>query len=169
MGISFGSECYISPSSVFSGQVSIGNRVAILHNAVLRGDYNRIEVGDDSNVQDNVSIHVERTNPCLIGKGVSIGHNAIVHGCVIEDNVLIGMGAIIMNGSRIGKGSVIGAGALLTTGFTCPENSLVVGSPGKIIRSGQDIADMARKNADSYSTLRQRYISGEFDVVIGHR
>ncbi|MCL4330052.1 MAG: gamma carbonic anhydrase family protein [Candidatus Thermoplasmatota archaeon] len=169
MGISIGSECYISPSSVFSGDVAVGNRVAVMHNAVLRGDFNLIEIGDDSNVQDNVSIHVEASNPCIVGRGVSIGHNAIVHGCVIGHDVLVGMGAIIMNGSNIGSGSVIGAGTLLTAGFTCPENSLVIGSPGKVIRSGQEVAEMAKKNAASYSALRERYISGEFDVLTGHR
>ena len=102
--------------------------------AVVRGDMAEIIIGDESNVQDNAVVHVDFGKPSIIGKGVTVGHGAIIHGAVIKDNVLIGMGSILLNGAVIGENSVIGAGTVVTEGFNVPPNSLMLGVPGKVIR-----------------------------------
>lgn len=117
------------------GDVTIEDNVSIWYNAILRADLSPIKVGKGSNIQDNATVHVERERPTIIGKNVTIGHNAIIHACTIEDNVLVGMGAIILNGACIRKNCLIGAGTLITENKDIPEGSLVLGSPGKVIRS----------------------------------
>lgn len=102
--------------------------------AVLRGDIDAIVVGDDSNIQDGTIVHVDDGKPCTIGARVAIGHRAIVHGATVEDDCLIGMGAILLNGVVVGRGSIVGAGAVCREGMTIPAGSLVVGVPGKVIR-----------------------------------
>lgn len=126
-----------STASVF-GNVKIASRANIWFGAVIRADLNSIEIGSFTNVQDLSVLHVESSHPIKIGSYVTIGHRAILHGCNIEDRVLIGMGAIIMNGAKIGEGSVIGAGALVTENSVIPPRSLVVGFPGKIKRNISD-------------------------------
>jgi carbonic anhydrase/acetyltransferase-like protein (isoleucine patch superfamily) len=164
MAITIGKECYIADGATLVGNVKISDRVIILFNAVLRGDLNEIEVGENSNIQDNVTVHVEKTHPARIGKNVSIGHNSVVHGCTIEDNVLIGMGSVIMNGALIRKGSVVAAGSIVTENFVSEENSLLIGSPAKQYRKGPDIEKMAMANAMSYGDLRQKYLGKSFDI-----
>ena len=127
---------YISPSVDVIGDVSIGKDSSIWFGSVLRGDMHYIKIGSRTNIQDNSIIHVTTDlYPTIIGDEVTIGHNVIVHGCQIEDRCLIGMGSIIMDGVVIGSGSLIGAGALISPGTNIPPNSLVVGLPGKIVRS----------------------------------
>ena len=130
------STSYISASVNVIGDVSIGKDSSIWFGSVLRGDMNYIKIGSRTNIQDNSTIHVTTDlYPTIIGNEVTIGHNVIVHGCQIEDRCLIGIGSIIMDGAVIGSGSLIGAGALISPGSNIPPNSLVVGLPGKIVRS----------------------------------
>ena len=125
---------FIAPDAVVSGDVELSEDVSIWHHATVRGDRAAIKIGKGSNVQDNCVIHVGSGYPVTIGENVTIGHSAVVHGCTVGDNSLIGMGAILMNGCRIGKNCIIGAGAIITGGKEIPDNSLVVGNPGKILR-----------------------------------
>ncbi len=124
----------IAPGAVVLGDVCLGNGVSIWYHATVRGDRSSITIGDGTNIQDNCVLHTGSDLPVLIGRNVSVGHGAIVHGCCIGDNTLIGMGAILMNGCCIGKNCIIGAGAIVTGGKTIPDNSLVVGNPGRVVR-----------------------------------
>ncbi len=123
-------QAIIAKGAVVVGDVELSNGVSIWYNAVLRGDEGRIEVGEDTNIQDCVVIHEETR----IGKGCTVGHGAIVHGCTVGDNTLIGMGAIILNGARIGSDCIVGAGALVTGKMDAPDGSLVMGSPAQVVR-----------------------------------
>lgn len=123
---------FIHESATVLGNVSLGERSSVWPGAVLRGDTDRIEIGDDSNVQDGAVLHSDENIPCLIGKRVTIGHGAVVHGAIVEDGALIGIGAIVLNGARIGAGSLIGAGAVVAEGAVIPPHSLVLGVPGKV-------------------------------------
>lgn len=127
-------KAFVAPGAVVLGDVTLGEGSGIWYNATVRGDRAAIVIGKGSNVQDNCVVHVEPAHPVTIGDNVTIGHSAVIHGCVIEDNTLIGMGAIIMNGCHIGKNCIVGAGALLPQNTIVPENSLVLGSPAKIKR-----------------------------------
>ncbi len=168
MAIRIGKECYIASSATLIGDVTVGDRVAIMEGAVLRGDLNRIVIGADSNIQDNVTVHTEKDHAALIGNFVSVGHNAVVHGSVIHDYVIVGMGALTLNGSTINSGSVIAAGSVVPQNFTVPEMSLVAGVPGAVKRTGdQNLKDYARRNAESYSRLRETYLSGGYDILRG--
>ena len=124
------SKNYIAEGAVVKGNVQMGEDVSIWYNATVRGDSAEIKIGDRTNVQDNAVIHVDTHYPTTIGNGVTIGHGAIVHGCTVGDNTLIGMGAILLNGAVIGKNCIIGAGALVTKNTVIPDYSLVMGSPG---------------------------------------
>ena len=123
---------FIAPNASLIGRVKIGEKSSVWFNAVLRGDMENITIGDESNIQDLSMGHADPGYPLIVGNRVTIGHNCVVHGCRIEDDCLIGMGAIIMNGVRIGRGSIIGAGSVLLEGMECPEFSMVVGSPAKV-------------------------------------
>lgn len=129
-----GNLYYLAPSAVVLGDVKIGENVSIWPQAVVRGDLAEIAIGRGSNIQDLCVVHVSTDVPVSIGEGVVVGHGCILHGCTIESNVLVGMGTIIMDRAIIGEGSVIGAGSLILEGTVIPPNSLVVGSPGKVIR-----------------------------------
>ena len=126
---------FIAPGAVVLGDVTIGENSGIWYNAVVRGDRDSIVIGKESNIQDNAVVHLGSGYPVEIGDHVTIGHGAIVHGCKIGDNTMIGMGAILMNGCKIGKNCIIGAGALVTQNVEIPDNSLVVGNPGKVKRA----------------------------------
>lgn len=134
-----GSESWIAPDAWVIGACTIGTRCTVLFGAVVRGDVLPIKIGDETNIQDGAIIHTSTgLSPTEIGRGVTIGHRAIVHGCSIADNCLIGMGAIVLDGAWIGEGSIIGANALITKGIVIPPRSLVLGSPGKVIRTITD-------------------------------
>jgi carbonic anhydrase/acetyltransferase-like protein (isoleucine patch superfamily) len=124
---------WVAPGAVVVGEVSIGARSSVWFNSVVRGDTDRVEIGADTNVQDNSTIHVDEGSPALVGNRVTIGHRSIVHGCVIEDDCLIGMGAVILSGARIGTGSLIGAAALVREGQVIPPGSLAVGMPARVL------------------------------------
>lgn len=127
-------DCFIATGAQLIGAVELARGASVWFNAVLRADEDKITVGERSNVQDGCVLHQEEGLPLIIGKGVTVGHNAILHGCLIGDNVLVGMGAIVLNGAKIGEGCIIGAGALVPQGREIPPSSLVVGSPARVIR-----------------------------------
>lgn len=129
-----GGDYYIADSAVVIGSVVIHNNVSIWFGAVLRGDYEPITILEDTNIQDGVVIHTDAGVPATIGKGVTVGHQAMLHGCTIDDNSLVGINAVILNNARIGKNCIIGANCLITQGKEIPDNSMVMGSPGKVVR-----------------------------------
>ena len=132
-------SCWIDPSAQIVGDVVLGEHVSVWFNAVVRGDVHSIRVGARSNIQDCAVLHGMRGMYAVhVGEGVSIGHNATVHGCTVEDNCLIGIGAMVLNGARIGEGSIVAAGALVTEGTVIPPRSLVMGMPGKVRRAVTD-------------------------------
>ncbi len=145
-------SAYVAPGAVIVGDVTLGENVSVWYNAVLRGDAGSITIGDNSNVQDLVTIHVNEKYPVKIGRNVSIGHNAVIHSATIGDNVLVGMGAVLMDDCKIGANSVIGAGSLVTAGKEYPPNSLIMGSPAKVKRelTQEDVEAMVLFNADFY-------------------
>jgi carbonic anhydrase/acetyltransferase-like protein (isoleucine patch superfamily) len=128
-------QYFIADSAEVIGNVRLASNTSIWFGSVLRGDNELIDIGENSNVQDNCTFHTDPGFPMTIGKNCTIGHNVILHGCTIEDGALIGMGAIVMNGARIGKGCVVGAGAVIPEGKTFADNSLVVGAPARVIRT----------------------------------
>lgn len=136
------------------GRVRLGRDVSVWPNATIRGDTDQITVGDGTNVQDGAVLHADAGVPCTIGQRVTIGHLACVHGCTVEDEVLIGIGAIILNNSVIGTGSIVGAGAVLPEGMSVPPGSLVLGTPGRVIRetTAAQRADI-RRSAEHYVAM----------------
>jgi carbonic anhydrase/acetyltransferase-like protein (isoleucine patch superfamily) len=149
---------FIHPLAYVAGDVTIGARVSVWPFASIRGDSDVVTIGDDSNVQDGCVIHVDDGVPCHIGKRVGIGHRAVVHGAVVENDVLIAMGAVLLNGVRVGSGSIIGAGAVVREDFVVPSNSLVLGVPGRIVReTTMHERDRIARTVESYIELQQRY------------
>jgi carbonic anhydrase/acetyltransferase-like protein (isoleucine patch superfamily) len=149
---------FVHPLAYVAGDVTLGARVSIWPFASLRGDTDAITIGEDSNVQDGSVIHCDAGVPCHIGKCVGIGHRAIVHGAVVEDDVLIAMGAVLLNGVRVGTGSIIGAGAVVREGFVVPSNSLVLGVPGRIVReTTAEERKRIGRTVESYIGLQERY------------
>jgi carbonic anhydrase/acetyltransferase-like protein (isoleucine patch superfamily) len=131
-------DSWVAPNGAILGNVHLAARVGIWYSVTVRAESERIEVGEGSNVQDSSTLHVDPGFPMVIGSGVTVGHNAVVHGCTIEDDVLIGMGAIILNGASIGAGSVIAAGTLVKQGAVVPPRSLIAGVPGVVRRKVTD-------------------------------
>ena len=130
-----GKDVYIAAGAVVLGDVTIGARSSVWYNAVVRGDINRIVIGHDTNVQDCAVLHLADEFPCIVGNFVTIGHSAVVHACQVNDEVLVGMGAVILDGAIVGKQSIIGAKALVTQGMKIPPGSLVLGAPARVVRS----------------------------------
>lgn len=150
--------CYVADSAVVIGKVRIKAGASVWFGAVLRGDNEWIEVGERSNVQDNCTLHTDPGFPLVIGAGCTVGHNAILHGCSIGNNTLVGMGAIVMNGAQVGANCIVGAGALIGEKKTVPDNSLVVGSPARKIRDTDDAAlKLIGKAAEIYFQRWQNY------------
>lgn len=125
---------FVAPTATVVGDVTLGPDCGVLFSAVLRGDSGTIVVGEGTNIQDGCVVHADPGFPALIGAGCTVGHGAIIHGCTIGDNTLVGMGAIVLNGARVGRDCIIGAGALVTQGMEVPDGSLVFGSPAKVKR-----------------------------------
>jgi carbonic anhydrase/acetyltransferase-like protein (isoleucine patch superfamily) len=152
---------WIAPDAHVIGRVRLGRDVGIWFGAVLRGDNDTISVGDRSNIQEGAMLHADEGFPLTIGADVTIGHHAIVHGCTIGDNTLIGMGATILNGARIGKNCLVGANALVTEGKEFPDNSLIVGAPAKAVRSlDGEAAERLRASALVYVANWRRFAKG---------
>jgi carbonic anhydrase/acetyltransferase-like protein (isoleucine patch superfamily) len=126
---------YVDPSAQVIGRVTIGERSSVWANVTIRGDVHYIQIGQETSIQDNSVVHVEKDlYPTIIGNRVVVGHSVTLHGCVVEDECLIGMGAMVLNGARIGRGSVVGAGALVPEGMQVPPGSVVMGVPAKVRR-----------------------------------
>ncbi|HVK91987.1 MAG TPA: gamma carbonic anhydrase family protein [Mycoplana sp.] len=151
-------RCWIAPDAQVIGKVVIGEDVGIWFGATLRGDNEPITLGARTNIQENTVIHTDPGKPVTIGDGCTIGHGAIIHGCTIGDNSLVGMGATVLNGAVIGNNCLVGAGALVTEGKVFPDNSLIVGSPARVVRSLDEAAiEGLKKSADSYVRNWQRF------------
>lgn len=152
---------YVAPGAHVIGRVTLDEHSSVWFGAVLRADLDAIHLGAGSNVQDNAVIHVNAGEPCHIGRDVTVGHAAVVHGCTIEDECLIGMGAIVLSRARIGRGSLVGAGALVPEGKVIPPGSLVLGVPARVIRSlTPDEQAAIRAAAARYRENGRRYASG---------
>ena len=150
-------SCYVHKTSVLIGDVTLGENVSVWPCAVLRGDIASITVGDNSNIQENACVHVNYDAPCIIGRGASVGHGAVVHGSKIGDNCLIGMNAVVME-SEIGPNCIIGAGAVVPAGKNIPAGSLVMGVPAKIVRKlEEDEVNGIIKNAREYAGAIRLY------------
>ena len=159
---SFDASVFVAANATVIGEVTLGRDVSIWYGAVVRGDMAPIRIGDGSNVQDNATIHVDPGVPVSIGRGVTIAHNAVVHGATVEDYVLIGMGAIILNGAVIGQGSLIAAGALVREGMIVPPGSLIAGVPGKVIRElTPEQQQHIRENSEAYITCAKAHLAGQ--------
>ena len=157
------STAYVHPTAVVLGDVTLGARVSVWPTAVLRGDSDTIVIGADSNVQDGAVIHVDEGIPTRVGNRVAIGHRAIVHGATIDDDVLIAMGAVLLNGVHVGSGSIIGAGAVLPEGKRIPENSLVIGVPGRIVRqTTNEERKRIKRTVEAYLDLSGQYRKGRW-------
>ncbi len=153
-------DVFIASSGDVIGRVTLAEKSSVWFNATLRGDINEIRVGACSNIQDNAVLHLSDDHPCLIGDYVTVGHSAIVHAATIEDGVLVGMGAIILDGSVIGENSIIGAGALVTGRTIVPPNSLVIGSPAKVVRElSEEERTMGRDLADKYVRQSRKFLA----------
>ena len=153
-------SCYIEDTGVVIGDVVMGEHCSVWFHAVIRGDVHFIRIGERTNVQDLCMLHVTHdTHPLIIGNEVTIGHGAILHGCTIKDRVLIGMGAIVMDGALIEEDSVVGAGALVLEGMTVPSKSVVLGSPGRVRRAVSE-AELAwiKESAENYVKYARQYL-----------
>ena len=156
---------FIHPAAVVCGDVTLGAGASVWPSAVIRGDSAPITIGESTNVQDGVVIHVDPGLPCTIGARVTIGHRAIVHGATVADDCLIAMGAIVLNRVVIGTGSIIGAGAVCSEGMVVPPNSLVLGLPGRVVRSTDEaLRRRIASGVEAYIALAERHRNGEFST-----
>jgi len=154
-------DAWVAPNAVVAGRVALGARSSIWHGCVVRGDLAPVVIGDETNVQDLTVVHVDRGYPSVIGRRVTIGHRAIVHGATIGDEAVIGMGAILLSGSRVGAGALVAAGAVLREGFEVPERAIAAGVPATL--RGEvppDLAERFRRGVDSYLALAERQRRG---------
>ena len=152
-------SAFVARGAQIMGDVRLADQSSVWYNAVLRGDINYIEIGPRSNIQDGCVLHVTNVDPCIVGPDVTAGHSANLHGCTVEEGCLIGIGAIVLSGARIGRGSIIGAGALIKEGQVVPPLSLVVGIPGKTVRS------LPPSTCDTHRQWAQKYI----ELAAAHR
>lgn len=154
-------ECFVAPGAALIGSVVLKHDASVWFNAVLRGDLDTIVVGAYSNVQDCAVLHTDPGSPLIIGDYVTVGHQAMLHGCEIGANSLIGIQAVVLNGARVGRNCLIGANALITEGKVIPDNSMVVGAPGKVVREldARQIAGL-RASAEGYAERARQYLAG---------
>lgn len=157
-------SAFIAETAVLTGKVTVAKDANIWYGAVLRGDMKEIVIGEGSNIQDNAVVHTGIKTASIIGKGVTVGHGAIIHGAQIGDNTLVGMGSIVLDGAKVGKNCIIGAGAVVTGDTEIPDNSLVLGTPGKVVKE-LNIAQTAgnKLNAVAYVKLGKEYKNGKND------
>jgi carbonic anhydrase/acetyltransferase-like protein (isoleucine patch superfamily) len=154
---------YIAPNATVIGEVTLGEHASIWFNTILRGDVHFIRIGARTNVQDNSTVHVTNGKwPTIVGDDVVVGHNVVLHGCVVSDRVLVGIGAIVLDGAEIGEESIIGAGSLVTPGTKIPPRSLVFGRPGRVVRqvSDQEVEEMILYGVKHYLEYKESYASG---------
>lgn len=153
---------FVHETALIIGNVRIGKNCGIYPYAVIRGDENTIDIDEGTNIQDNCVIHCDMEHSVKIGKNVSLGHCSVVHGATIGDFSLIGINSTVLNGAKIGKGCIIGANALVTTDMIVPENSLVIGVPGKIIKQDLNFSKINLENANDYKRLSKQFKQGKF-------
>jgi len=148
---------FVAWNAEVSGDVRLGADVSVWFSATLRGDVCSIEIGAESNIQDNSVVHVDLDTPCIVGRNVTVGHRVVLHGCRIGDGALIGIGSIVLNGAEIGESSIVGAGALVTQGKKFPPRSLILGSPAKLVRelTDQEVADILDNSRHYVELARQ--------------
>jgi carbonic anhydrase/acetyltransferase-like protein (isoleucine patch superfamily) len=160
-----GEGVYIADGAVVVGDVTLGEGSSVWYNAVLRGDINRILVGNHTNIQDGAVLHLEQNLPCVVGNYVTIGHMAIVHACTVGDESLIGMGAVVLDGAKIGNQCLVGARSLVTKGKQIPDGSLVIGSPAEVVRSltAEERAAL-RTSAERYAANAAYCLKHEINV-----
>lgn len=153
-----GENVFIADNATVLGDIELGDDVGIWFGVVMRAEHDRIRIGSRTNIQDLSVVHVDPGAPVKIGEGVTVGHRAIIHGATIGNNTLIGMGAIILNHARIGNNCIVGANATVTESMEVPDNSLVLGTPAKVIRqlTGEQIAHI-RRNAEVYVEVKEKY------------
>ena len=159
-------SAFLARGVVVLGDVRIGPEASLWYQTVVRGDTEAIRIGASTNIQDLSMVHADPGVPCVVGQRVSVGHRVILHGCTVEDDCLIGMGAVVLNGARIGAGSLVGAGTLIREGMEVPPGSLVVGVPGRVVRP-VDEAMRARIEHTwrHYVALARRHHDGEFPIA----
>ena len=151
-------QAWVAPSAQVMGQVSVGAGASIWFGTVVRGDTERITIGTNSNIQDASVLHADAGQPLVIGERVTVGHQAMLHGCTVGDESLIGIGAIVLNGAKIGKNCLVGAGALVTEGKEFPDGSMILGSPAKVVRQlTPEQIEGLRQSAQHYKTNAQRF------------
>ncbi len=149
---------YIAPGAHVIGQVALGEHASVWFNAVIRGDMAPIQIGNKTNIQDGSVLHTDEGITMRLGTGVTVGHKAMLHGCEIGDYSLIGINAVVLNGAKVGKFCIVGANTLITEGMEVPDYSLVVGSPGKIVRSLEPaVAEKLQASADHYTANGRRF------------
>ena len=151
-------DSWVAPNAIIIGKVKLEKNSSIWFNAVLRGDIEKIVIGENSNIQDGSVLHTDPGYPLTVGKGVTVGHMVMLHGCEISNDTLIGIGSTILNKAKIGKNCIIGANTLVTENKVIPDNSLVLGSPGKVVRKVTDEEiKVIRENAKHYVKNSKRY------------
>lgn len=159
-------RAYIHPLAAVIGDVTLGARASVWPTAVIRADSASIVVGADTNVQDGAVLHVDRGYPLVVGARVSIGHRAVLHGATVEDDCLIAMGAILLNGVVVGAGSLVGAGAVCREGMRIPPRSVVLGVPARVAREATpEITDRIRRTMESYLSLQEEYRAGKYPLI----
>ncbi len=151
-------DAWVADNATVVGKVELKAQASVWFNAVIRGDMESITVGEQSNIQDAAVLHTDWGYPMIIGRGVTVGHKVMLHGCTIDDYALIGINAVVLNGARIGEHAVIGANALVTEGTTIPPRSLAIGAPAKVVRAlSDDEIKGLEQSADHYVGNAQRY------------
>lgn len=156
---------WVAPSASVIGRVKLAKNASVWFGAVLRGDVEDIEIGEDTNIQDGAVIHADPGKPTRLGRGITVGHQAMLHGCEIGDYSLVGIGATILNGAKIGKNCLIGAHALITEGKEIPDNSMVLGAPGKVVKTLEEgMAEIFKASADHYIANAQRFSKGLIEI-----
>ncbi len=157
------STAFVHDDAIVIGRVSVGARASVWPTAVVRADSEVVSIGAESNVQDGAVLHADPGYPAVVGERVAIGHRAIVHGATVEDDCLIGMGAIVLNGARVGRGSLIGAGAVCTEGMEIPANSVVLGVPARVVRETTPaMRERIAKTVRAYLELSEAHRGGRF-------
>lgn len=157
---------FLAPTASVMGEVALEAESSVWYQAVLRADLAPITIGAQSNIQDGAIVHVDSGMPCIVGRRVGVGHRVILHGCVVEDDCLIGMGSVLLNGVRIGTGSVVAAGAVIPEGMTVPPGSLVMGVPGRIVRQVDGkLRERIAETWQHYVELARAHRVGRYPVV----
>ena len=151
-------SAWAAPNATLLGKVTLGESASVFYSAVLRGDMDTITIGERSNIQDGCVAHTDPGHPVVVGAGVSVGHRAVLHGCTVEDDALICMGAVVLNGAVVGAGSLVAAGAVVTEGMQIPPGSLVAGVPAKVRKElDEEAIESLRQNARTYVDLAARH------------